>query len=225
MRSLIRRLAGRGSTYQEQAFGIARRWSNAELRKVAPLFPGPAVNVSAWEDRDKEGGFYESYFTQASSYHITNFGTDQGQLQNTSNEIFLDLEADLDPSLRGRFATVFNHTTLEHVWDFRKAFANMCAMSSDVVVIVLPWLQPLHSNYGDFWRFSPQAAVRLFDEQGFQTLHLSWNEDVSASVYILAVGARDAGTWGSAFPNPPLAPTAPLFTALPPNPPGARAFG
>jgi hypothetical protein len=224
LRKLIRRARGERS-FQEKASGIARRWSNKELRKFAHLFPGAAVNVSAWEDRDKQGGCYKDYFTGANSYHITNFGTDQGVLQHTPNEIFLDLEQDLDAALRQRFSTVFNHTTLEHVWDFRKAFANLCAMSSDIVIVVLPWLQPLHSNYGDYWRFSPQAAVRLFEEQGFKMLHLGWNADPSASVYVMAIASRHPERWMSAFPSPPCGSEDPNFLELPTDFAGRRAFG
>jgi len=219
-----RKLIFNRSSLQERAFSVPRRWSNQELRKVAPLFPGPAVNVSAWEDRDKQGSFYRDYFTAASDYSITNFGTDQGVLQGAQNEIFLDLEADLPEDLSRRFTTVFNHTTLEHVWDFKKAFGNLCALSSDIVVIVLPWLQPLHANYGDYWRFSPQAAVRLFSEHDFTTLYLSWNENANASVYVFAIASRDPAKWANHFPNPPLLPSDPRFTELPLKPAGASTL-
>ena len=68
-RSLVRRVA-RGAgllprDFMSAAFSIPRRWSNTELRRFAHLFGGPAVNVSAWQDRDKEGGFYRQYFSAA----------------------------------------------------------------------------------------------------------------------------------------------------------------
>ncbi|MDF0486606.1 hypothetical protein PX554_00560 [Sphingomonas sp. H39-1-10] len=206
--SLVRQVARRAGLlprdYASAAFGVPRRWSNAELRRFAPLFEGAAVNVSAWEDRDKEGRFYRSYFVSASSWSITNFGTDQGALQGADNEIFLDLEAELPPSLSRKFATVFNHTTLEHIWNFRLAFHNLCAMSSDVVIIVLPWLQPQHADYGDYWRFSPQATTRLFEEEGFEPLYLSWTQTPNAAVYIFAIASRQHGKWNAHFPAPPI---------------------
>lgn len=210
---------------RQQAFsGAARRWSNRELARIAPLFKPPIVNVSAWQDSDKEGRHYKDYFPASSEYWITNFGTSQGQLQGRPDEIFLDLEAELPAEQRGRYATVFNHTTLEHIWDFRTAFANLCAMSKDAVIIVLPWLQPHHSDYGDYWRFSPQAVVRLFEEQSMQVLYLSWNNASRESVYVFAVAVRDPDQWAGKFPNPPLRSDDTNFYSLPPNAAGHRAF-
>lgn len=225
LRPILRRIGLAGPTFDMRAFVIPRRWSNAELRKFSHLFGGDVVNVSAWEDRDKEGGFYREYFPSADAYSITNFGTDQGALQNRPDEMYLDLEDDLDPSLARKFTTVFNHTTLEHVWDFRKAFSNICDMSSDTVIIVLPWLQPMHANYGDYWRFSPQATVRMFEEKGFRTLYISWNNDAKASVYIFAIASRSASRWSEHFPDTPLRPDDEKFVELPANNPGAAAFG
>lgn len=180
--------------------------------------------MSAWEDKDKESGCYREYFTNCSTYSITNFGTDQGVLQNSDNEIFLDLEGDLDPALRGKFSTVFNHTTLEHVWDFRKAFANLCHMSSDCVILVVPWLQPLHATYGDYWRFSPQAVVRLFEEQDFEPLYLSWTTERHASVYVFAIASRNKGKWDANFVERPLSSSDPHFGHLPPDFAGSQVF-
>jgi hypothetical protein len=145
-------------------------------------------------------------------------------MQGRDDEFYLDLEQELPAEQRGRFATVFNHTTLEHVWDFRTAFANLCALSSDAVIVILPWLQPLHSDYGDYWRFSPQAAVRLFEEQGMRIVHLDWNRGPRQSVYVLAVAVRDPERWAGKFPNIPPPSTEPGFFDLPPDAAGHRAF-
>lgn len=226
MRSLIKRLLRRGGADQNfsvRAFRTARTWSNRELARFASAFSGKVVNVSAWEDRDKDGRRYRDYFTGATGYYTTNFGTDQGVLQGDENEIFLDLESELPPELRRGFDVVFNHTTLEHVYEFRRAFANMCDMASDAVVIVVPWLQPLHSNYGDFWRFSPQAIARLFRENGLQTVHVSWNDSPRSSVYVFAIAVRDPAKWKSTFGDP-IDVNAADFLTLPQNFPGQHAF-
>lgn len=226
--SIVRHVARRAGLlprdYASAAFSVPRRWSNAELRRFAALFEGAAVNVSAWEDRDKEGGFYRSYFPSASSWSITNYGTDQGTLQGADNEIFLDLEADLPLDLSGKFATVFNHTTLEHIWDFRRAFHNLCAMSSDIVIIVLPWLQPQHADYGDYWRFSPQSTTRLFEEEGFELLYLSWTQEPNAAVYIFAIASRQHGKWHGHFPERPATSSDPQFLLTTEGAAGSRAF-
>jgi len=208
----------------EAFFGAARRWSNRELARLGPLFDSPVVNVSAWADSDKEGRNYRDYFRADTDYWITNFGTSQGEMQGRKEEFYLDLQAPLPPEHRRRFATVFNHTTLEHVWDFKTAFANMCEMSSDAVVIVVPWLQPQHSDYGDYWRFSPQAMVRLFEEQSMRVVHLDWNRGPRQSVYVLAVGVRDPAKWAGKFPDPPLSSSDARFFELPEDFSGRRAF-
>ena len=42
----------------ERKHRLPRVWSNAELRRLAGLFDGDVVNVSAWRDEDKEGRRY-----------------------------------------------------------------------------------------------------------------------------------------------------------------------
>src|SRR5512145_328456 len=119
---------------------VPRLWSNDELARIGPLFDGDIVNVSAWRDDDKAGRRYRDYFPRARSYTMTNFRTDMRGFQGWDGEIFLDLEQPLPVELQGAFDVVYNHTTLEHIYEFRLAFSNLCAMSRDAVVIVVPWL-------------------------------------------------------------------------------------
>jgi hypothetical protein len=212
-----------GDNWRSRAFRNARGWSNRELEKIAPRLSGRIVNVSAWEDKDKEGRLYQTYFLNADSYEITNFGTDQGKLQGSDNEFYLDLEGEISPSKIHHYDAVFNHTTLEHIYDFRRAFSNLCSLSKDIVVIVVPWLQPLHSNYGDYWRFSPQAVVRMFRDEGLTTLHLSWNEQPRSSVYVFAVATRQPEKWTEIF-GPEVNPDGPGFLDLPDDFAGRYAF-
>jgi hypothetical protein len=181
---------------------LARRWSNAELRKFAGWFTGDVVNVSAWRDEDKSGGHYADYFANKSSYTITNYKREARGLQGLANELFLDLEAPLPPALAGRFDVVFNHTALEHIYELQTAFTNLCAMSRDIVIIVVPWLQPYHGDYGDYWRISPLAAQRMFEANGLLPLYVSFNEDPFASVYVFALGSRQPERWRARFPAP-----------------------
>jgi hypothetical protein len=187
---------------------LPRLWSNEQIAAVGELFDGDVVNVSAWQDSDKNGRNYRSYFPRARSYTLTNFESDKRGFQGAPGEIFLDLEKPLPAELHRRFDAVFNHTTLEHVYEFRRAFANLCELSRDAVIVVVPWLQTAHSTYGDYWRFSPMAIARLFDENGLHTARLRWNGDKNASVYVFAVGVRDPATWRGVFefghaPNEP----------------------
>lgn len=179
---------------------IPRIWSNEELSKLGHLFSGDIVNVSAWKDEDKAGRRYEDYFPNKSSYTLTNFDPDKRGFQGLPGEIFLDLEQPLPEELVARFDLVFNHTTLEHVYDFQTAFRNLCRMSRDAVAIIVPFLQQMHGHYGDFWRFSPEAIARMFTEQGFSVANLSFNNHRRASVYVFAIAARDKEKWQQHFP-------------------------
>ncbi|WP_139247712.1 hypothetical protein [Hyphomicrobium sp. CS1GBMeth3] len=152
--------------------------------------------MSGWQDLDKEGQRYKEYFPGASEYWISNFRSEargfQGDLEN---EFFLDLVQDLDDPLAGKFDVVFNHTVLEHIFEVNKAFANLCRLSRDVVIVVVPFLQEEHADYGDYWRFTPQAVDKLFQANGFETVYVNYNDDRNASIYLLAVGSRNPERW------------------------------
>jgi hypothetical protein len=177
--------------FTDRKYLVARRWSNRELRRIAPLFRGDVVNVSGWDDRDKEGGHYRSYFSSCSSYCRTNYGGFRG-FQGNPGEISLDLTAELAEELKRAFDVVFNHTTLEHIFEVRKAFSNLCAMSRDTVIVVVPFSQIQHESesYGDYWRFTPTCIRKLFEENGLTGIYEAVNPDKNAAVYLLCVGSR-----------------------------------
>lgn len=185
--------------FVDRIYRLPRLWSNSELRKYSHLFSGKVVNVSAWQDQDKEGNFYKDYFKNATSYSLTNFVSDARGFQGYENEIFLDLEKELPPSLYHQFDVVFNHTTLEHVFQINTAFSNLCKMSKDVLIIVVPFLQPYHSDYGDYWRFSPLAIKRILHDNNFEIVYQSFNNDKKSSVYIFTIASRNISKWKSIF--------------------------
>jgi hypothetical protein len=171
-------------------FRAPRIWSNRVLRAIAPLLKGSVVNVSAWRDRDKEGHCYRDYFTAATEYWLTNWRSDARGFQgDLPNELFLDLERPLPSELHARFDVVFNHTTLEHVFDIFLAFHNLCTLSRDVVLVVVPFLQEQHGDYGDYWRFTPQALQRLFEREGRHLSFVTWNDGAIDAIYIVAASA------------------------------------
>tara|TARA_A100001037_G_scaffold299672_1_gene325823 strand:+ start:98 stop:802 length:705 start_codon:yes stop_codon:yes gene_type:complete len=180
----------------DKKFRSPREWSNTELRKFSHLFPGETVNISGWFDEDKEGNTYKSYFTLASNYKISNYKTEaRGYTNVLENEFYLDLEQKLDSSLQRKFDIVFNHTVLEHVFEVQKAFNNLCAMSNDIVILVVPFLQEEHGEYGDYWRFSPQSIDKLFEKNNFALLYINYNDNPSESIYIFAIGSRQPEKW------------------------------
>jgi len=179
---------------------IPRIWSNHELKKFAHHFKGDVVNVSAWQDNDKEGRKYANYFSNAKSYTLTNFKEEMRGFQGYSGEIFLDLEKPLPSELEGRFDAVFNHTTLEHVYDFQTAMDNLCKMTRDIAIVVVPFLQVMHGNYGDYWRFSPEAIAKMFEKRGLSVAYLSFNKQKRTSVYIFCIASKNPDKWKNIFP-------------------------
>ena len=183
-------------------FRLPRVWSNGVLREIAPLFHGDVINVSGWRDEDKEGGKYRNYFTNARSYALTNYGGFRGGL--SEGDISLNLEADLPAELHGCADVVFNHTTLEHVFDVFKAVSNLCSMTRDVVLVVVPAMQEEHTSesYGDYWRFMSGGIRKLFAVNGLTTIYLVSSPHRNSAVYHLCVASRVPERWAGRLPVP-----------------------
>ena len=207
----------------EGIFRRPRLWSNKELKKLAPIFNGSVINVSAWKDKDKsvsyieyilgdydEGKNYKDYFENASHYGISNYpsGDYKGEQENPPLDEYdysykVDLETDTIPEkLQRNFDVVFSHTVLEHVFDVFKAFENLCKMSNDVVILVVPFTQQVHYNksgYKDYWRFTPFTLDKMFQENGFKVIYRSSNNQFQSSIYYLYVASRKPDKWSSRF--------------------------
>ena len=181
--------------FVDKKFRKARNWSNNQLKIFAPLFEGDVVNVSGWQDLDKQGDSYKSYFKNCKNYWITNYKSEargfQGDLEN---EYYLDLEARSN-KINRTFDCVFNHTVLEHVFEVQTAFQNLCSLSEDIVILVVPFLQEQHADYGDYWRFTPMAIERLFKKNKMQLLYLNYNDEHSASIYLFAIASKKFDNW------------------------------
>lgn len=187
--------------FVDRMYRLARRWSNEELRTLAPVFKGDVVNVSAWDDRDKEGGHYKDYFVNATSYSYTNYEGYRG-FQGVSHEYSLDLIGEVPEELRKRFDVVFNHTTLEHIYDVRRAFTNLCKLSRDVVIIVVPFAQVLHESddWKDYWRFTPACLRELFKENNLAVVYEAKNPQKNCGIYLLFIGSRQPHFWKGQVP-------------------------
>lgn len=173
-------------------FRKARIWSNNCLRKYADYFSGSVCNVSGAGDKDKEGGTYRDYFKRADGYYITNFGGYRG-FNGSEKEIFLDLEKDLPAELDRQFDIVFNHTTLEHIFCVEKAFENICKMSKQAVIIVVPFMQEVHisDSFDDYWRFTPYAVEKMFEQNGFTLVVCEHNNEFDTAVYLFCIAIRN----------------------------------
>ena len=178
----------------------ARVWSNQELKKFVHLFAGDIVNVSGWDDRDKEGNKYADYFANKGSYTITNYKGEKG-LSSLDNEVYLDLEKQLPQNLERKFDVVLNHTTLEHVFDIFTAFKNLCLMSKDIVIVTLPFIEAVHvipGSFSDYWRPTHLAIEKLFKKNGFQIIHGSSRK--IPPVYHFFIATRQPEKWSGKFP-------------------------
>lgn len=183
----------------DRVFRLPRIWSNRELAKIAHLFTGDIVNVSGWKDIDKEGRCYKEYFSNASSYTITNYKSEAKGYQGFEGEIFLDLEKDLPNNLVNKFDVAFNHTVLEHIFKVQKAIENICLMTKDIAIVVVPFLQTMHGEYGDYWRFTPLTMNKLFEENNMKMMYCSFNSHKNASVYLFCVASKNPDQWKHVF--------------------------
>ncbi len=180
----------------EKKWKAPRVWSNIELKKVSHLFSGKVINVSGWKDEDKENKKYKEYFINVENYFLSNYKSDARGFQgNQKNEIFLDLEKDLDNSLYSKFDVVFNHTVLEHIFDVNKAFENLCKLSNDIVIVIVPFLQEQHAEYGDYWRFTPLALKKLFERNKMDLVYINYNDNEDESIYVFAIGSKQSSKW------------------------------
>lgn len=187
--------------FEDKKFKTPRIWSNKELKKYAHLFTGNIINVSAWKDEDGQGDYYKNYFKYAKTYSLTNYKSEARGYQGKKNEIFLDLEKELPNELKSKYDVVFNHTTLEHIYDVNSAFNNLCDMSKDIVIVVVPFLQQMHADYGDYWRFTPLAIKKMFERKGLTTLYSSFNEDKFSSVYLFFIASKKPENWQNKISN------------------------
>ncbi len=178
-----------------------RAWSNVELKKFCNFFGGDIVNISGWEDKDKQGGHYKDYFPKKTSYTVSNYTPSHSK--NDQTEIILDLEKPLDKKLKRKFDVVFSHTNLEHIFDAFTAFKNHCEMSKDIVIVIVPFIQQQHETeeFKDYWRYTPSCLRELFKRNGLGTIYEAFNDEPNTVNYLLFVGSRNPKKWKKKMPK------------------------
>lgn len=201
----------------EGIFRRPRLKSNILLARYAHLFSGDIINVSGSNDSDKNctlrsyyssdfdtGRRYKKYFCNASSYTVSNYPGDLTNINLPAEGVIsLDLEQDLPTDLISKYDVVFNHTVLEHVFDIFTAFKNLCLISKDVVILVVPQAQKLHDysrGYSDFWRMTPFSVERLFELNGFTVLFRESTCGFSESIYLFYIASKKPYHWRKYFP-------------------------
>ncbi len=211
--------AAKQKFFPDKRFRQARVWSNKVLRSTVSVFGGDIIDVSGWKDEDKEGGHYQDYFPQARSYTVSNFYGEYGTADGVPGEIFIDLEQPLPQELCQKFDVVFNHTTLEHIFEVETAFANLAALTKDVLIVVVPFLQQLHiveGSFEDYWRLTPFALKKLCEKHGLTPIYCAGNNVPRQSVYVIMIASKHPEIWAGKLPE-----TSPeVYTHL-----GNRIFG
>lgn len=189
------------TTNIDRKFRVPRIWSNKEIKKFSGIFRGDIVNISGRNDEDKEGNYYKNYFKNTDNYYITNY--EKNEESTKRGDIFLDLESKkIHKELIGKFDVVFCHTVLEHVFDIFTSFKNLCLLSKDIVIIVVPYIQQIHgTGYYDYWRFTPYTIKRLFEMNRFDLLYCSSNGSDYSSIYLFCMGTKDKKKWLGKIPD------------------------
>ena len=70
-------------------------------------------------------------------------------------------------------------------------------MSKDIVIVVVPFLQEQHAEYGDYWRFTPLTLKKLFEQNSKELIYINYNDVPKQSIYILAIGSSRKNKWES----------------------------
>ena len=176
-----------------------RKWSNDELKKLAPYFTGRIINISGGKDLDKENEKYNHYFVNSDSFTVANYPT-QYPDKCQANDLFLDLSVPLEDGspFLAAYDVVFTHTVLEHIYELNTAVSNLCKISKDIVITVIPFIQAFHQNeeyYHDYWRISPYSIYNLFKDNGFDTVYCKWNNDPIGNIYLFHIASKKKENW------------------------------
>jgi hypothetical protein len=89
---------------------IRRYWSNDELHALSAHLPRDAriVNVSGWQDSNKEDGVYRDCFRAPAVYHVSNYGGDQARGTDVQTDLVIDLGRPLPVEYEGRYDIAFS---------------------------------------------------------------------------------------------------------------------
>ena len=176
-----------------------RKWSNDELKRLSPHFTGDVINIAGGKDSDKENKLYKHYFINVDSYTVANYEKQYSE-KNQDNAILLDLSIPLENAspLLETYDVVFTHTVLEHIFDINTAISNLCKISKDIVITVVPFIQSFHQKekyYHDYWRFTPYCIYRLFKDNGLDTIYINWNNDPHGNIYLFHIASKKKEKW------------------------------
>ena len=130
----------------------------SELRKIRKVCPGALPNYK-WAE------YADHFFREClgvSGVHTLDYSPYEGA------DILHDLNRPVPPDLRGRFDAVVEAGSLEHIFHFPVAIANLMQMTKVGGTIFLSTVSNNLCGHG-FYQFSPELIFRVFTpENGFE---------------------------------------------------------
>ncbi len=144
-----------------------RRESNVWLRHHTSSIQGDVLSIGTGTDEDGEGGKYRDYFKACSSYTTSDF----------SGEFHCDLILDIRsmPEVQdSSFDCVFCNSVLEHVDDYLSALKEITRIlkPAGILLLGLPFRQPLHKAPHDYWRFT-EEGIRYLLQDDYEILEMA----------------------------------------------------
>jgi hypothetical protein len=172
----------------------ARRFSNRILKNYLKYLEGDIINVSGWEDSDKNNGFYRDYYKRVKRYVVSNISGEQGMPRQKNEDIewiYLDLEKPIPEDLEKKFDIVFCHTVLEHIYHTEIALDNLAGLTRDIMIIVVPFSQSVHytKSYSDYTRFTPYYFKKYLPSRGFSILLSDSNDQPFTNIYTVIIAS------------------------------------
>jgi SAM-dependent methyltransferase len=143
--------------------------------------------------RPKIGEFLQKYTTDKLVLDIGSGGTDQDAL--FPNRTTFDMDPARGPAIvgdaqempfaDGSYEVILCSEVLEHIPDPVKAIAEMyrVLVPGGLLVLTTRFVYPVHDAPGDYWRFTPYALQRLFQE--WEIVEEGVESDVFSTIAVL----------------------------------------
>lgn len=145
----------------------SRKESNIWLRHHAADIGGRVLSIGSGRDVDIEGDKYQDYFKSCSTYITSDITPEFG------SDMVLDVRS--MPEIPDEsFDCIFCSGVLEHVDDYLSALREMTRIlkSGGVLLLGLPFQQPLHMVPHDYRRFT-EYGIRYMLQGDYEILDLS----------------------------------------------------
>jgi SAM-dependent methyltransferase len=163
----------------------ARRASNRWLRSHCRDIEGRVLSIGSGDDRDGEGSFYRSYFSRASSYQTSEVSG------GTSCDLVIDVRS--MPEIPDEsYDAIFCSGVLEHTDDFQGGLREITRIvrRGGILLLGLPFRQPIHMAPQDFWRFT-EHGIRHLLATSFEVLELAaidphWRREFPTAYWVKA---------------------------------------